>query len=76
MDEQTKAKIRDVLERSLITPEFKDGECRQLWYVSTTLAQLGLEFREENARFMGWDQRLLYDSQVLGRVKGRFALRP
>jgi hypothetical protein len=46
------------------------------WYVSTTLAQFGLEFREENARFMGWDQRLLYDSQVLGRVKGRFALRP
>jgi hypothetical protein len=29
MDEQTKAKIRDLLERLLISPEFKDGECRQ-----------------------------------------------
>jgi hypothetical protein len=46
------------------------------WYVSTTLTQLGLEFREENARFVGWGQRLLQYSQVLARVKGRFALRP
>jgi hypothetical protein len=29
----------------------------------------------ENARFIDWNQRLLQDNQLLGRVKGRFALR-
>ena len=47
-----------------------------VWCVSMTLTQLGLEFRVENARFIDWNQRLLQDSQVLVRVKGRFALRP
>lgn len=46
-----------------------------VWYVSRTLTQLGFEFRVENARFIDWNQRLLQDSQLLGRVKGRFALR-
>jgi electron transport complex protein RnfB len=51
-------------------------QAREIWYVSTTVAQLGLEFRVENARFIDWNQRLLQDSQVLVRVKGRCALHP
>ena len=50
--------------RGIFTPNLSN------WYVSTTLAQLGLEYRVENARFIDWNQRLLQDSQVLVRVKG------
>jgi hypothetical protein len=35
------------------------GNQRFPWYVSMTLTQLGLEFREENAHSVGWGQRLL-----------------
>ena len=40
------------------------------------LRQLWVEFREENIAFLKLVQRALHCSQVLVRVKGRFALRP
>ncbi len=42
---------------------------RQDWYVSRSLSQLVLEFREENVCFGGWNQRKLEISQGLAHVK-------
>ncbi len=39
------------------------------WYVSRSLSQLVLEFREENVCFGGWNQRKLEISQGLAHVK-------
>jgi hypothetical protein len=37
----------------IATPESPTATTTLAWYVSTTLTQLGLEFREENAYFVG-----------------------
>ena len=46
------------------------------WNVSSIVRQLVLEFRVEKLNHLRLIHRLLHDSLVLVRVKGRFALRP